>query len=363
MQRTRNRQIMTIALIMASIVGLGVGFAAFSSSLSIKSGVSVSPDSSTFSVKFSSSATAQERNPIEAVTNPETLVAKDGEIDAVDATTISNLSVEFTQPDQTATYTFYARNTGAYLAYLNMIQVGEKTCTPGEGTDADLVAAACDALSVSVRVGTNTVTETESITNHTLAAGSSEEVIVTLEYAKDGARADGPFTVTFGDISLTYATTAESQDIPEVYIGWDQSCKLISGTVYEVGSKYTCKFMGDFDNETEVDFYMLQSDLDAGMVYLITVETFGSGMTQYEAQISAEADFLMEYRLNGESFSLPTYGQLYAVDNSETLPSWLHGEYWLASEGGEDVYSVFGDTISSDHSSAGARFVYNLSTI
>ncbi|MBE6152338.1 MAG: hypothetical protein E7165_03390 [Firmicutes bacterium] len=377
MQRTRNRQIMTIALIMASIVGLGVGFAAFSSSLSIKSGVSVSPDSSTFSVKFSSSATAQERNPIEAVTNPETLVAKDGEIDAVDATTISNLSVEFTQPDQTATYTFYARNTGAYLAYLNMIQVGEKTCTPGDGADADLVAAACEALSVSVSVGTNSVTKTESITNHTLAAGSSEEVIVTLEYAKDGARADGAFTVSFGDISLTYSSSTSNSGNTIIEGEFDtffKTCTLLDGGIYEVGSKYLCQF----DNAA-VEFYLLSHEKQEDeygyghSTVLIAAENVVDNISYYDAmslldETNGDSSIQGMWGVNGGAEShhiyMPTLDDLNSVSTNGYVPSWAQGYYWLESENEiVDVVrdaEIFGSAAYRDETDYGVRPVLNL---
>ncbi|MBQ9071584.1 MAG: hypothetical protein IJY25_00295, partial [Bacilli bacterium] len=61
--KDRNKKlIIMIALI--AVVGVSIGFAAFSSSLLIKSSLSVDPDSSTFSVVFSSSSTALETNAI-----------------------------------------------------------------------------------------------------------------------------------------------------------------------------------------------------------------------------------------------------------------------------------------------------------
>ena len=368
MEKERGSKVIAIIALCIGIVGLSLGFAAFSSNLVIEPSANVTPDSSSFKVVFSKVATSEQAGTLSPILGNGASATINNTSN--DTPTISNLKANFVSPGETTKYEFYAYNAGEYQSYLTNITFNNvtgteltKTCTPESGTTKALVDAACEGITMYINIDGLLADATMNTSGHSIDQAKAHKVVITINYDSNAARADGPFTVTFGDISLTYATTAESQDIPEVYIGWDQSCKLISGTVYEVGSKYTCKFMGDFDNETEVDFYMLQSDLDAGMVYLITVETFGSGMTQYEAQISAEADFLMEYRLNGESFSLPTYGQLYAVDNSETLPSWLHGEYWLASEGGEDVYSVFGDTISSDHSSAGARFVYNLSTI
>ena len=45
-----------------------------------------------------------------------------------------------------------------------------------------------------------------SITGHTLAKASGELVTVTLEYEAGADRADGDFTVAFGDITLNYSS-------------------------------------------------------------------------------------------------------------------------------------------------------------
>ncbi|MBE6151913.1 MAG: hypothetical protein E7165_01200 [Firmicutes bacterium] len=355
MVKTRNKQIMTIAIIMVAIVGLGVGFAAFSSSLNIKSGVSVSPDSSTFSVKFSSSATAQATDDIAAVAEPSTLSTTKGKIDTVDATTIGNLSAEFTAPGQSVTYTFYARNTGAYLAYLDMIRVGQKKCTAGEDTDASLVAAACEAMSISVQVGAmDPVTRTTDITNHTLAAGSSETVVVTLTYAENGARADGPFTVTFGDVSLTYTTTENGGNtITDVTFGID--CTLLSGSSYAVGSKYLCQF----DNES-VEFYVLESieapeeDKEFYSYTMKFITTKEAELNGEELSVDGMDYSIYTYEIGTEwgidesniynLLSVPKYEELYAVNNSDTLPTWLHGDYWIVSQNG-DAYNVIDDSL------------------
>ena len=173
--------------------------------------------------------------------------------------------------------------------------------------------------------------------------------------------------ITVGNYDVTYnaegkTVVSEKEAIVQT-IGYDQSCKLISGTVYEVGSKYTCKFMGDFDEEKELDFYLLEEDYEFGAVNLISADTFGDNtMTLHEAQIYAESDFAMHQGVSGY-FSLPTYDQVYGVNNSETLPSWLRGNYWLALGDGVNVYAVSGDTIIVEPESAGVRVVYNLSLV
>ena len=83
-----------------------------------------------------------------------------------------------------------------------------KVCTPGTGTTATLVTAACEDITLSIKVGDEAVTtgSVTSITNHSLAINANDPITVTIEYATGGHRADGDFTVAFGDITLTYSS-------------------------------------------------------------------------------------------------------------------------------------------------------------
>lgn len=60
---------------------------------------------------------------------------------------------------------------------------------------------------MSVNVNGIQVQETkEHITENVLTQGSYALVTVTLKYESNGARADGPFSVSFGDLSFDYST-------------------------------------------------------------------------------------------------------------------------------------------------------------
>ena len=240
-RRIRKQQYITLSIIAVAVLTLSIGFAAYSSILNIKPSVTVNPDSSNFSVIFSSNgtdtATTQTVNPSSS-TYGESATITNGA-----SPTISNLKAKFTSPGQSVSYTFYAKNTGSYLAYLNYITyLGEKVCTPKTGTDATLVANACEGISVSVKVGNDeaVTASTSLITNHTLGIGNSEQVVVTINYAQNAARADGDFDVTFGDISLTYSTISnfvQEEEVTQVYkpqyyyIGYDWN-----GTVGETAA-------------------------------------------------------------------------------------------------------------------------------
>ena len=214
MEKNRGTKVIAIVALLVGVVGLSLGFAAFSNNLTISSSAEVRPDSSAFNVDFSSSNSAVETNPVVATVSDATEVtATNATIDNTTNPTITNLKATFTEPGQSATYSFYAYNAGQYVAYLNSIIYGNvsgeatnKVCTAKTGTTQALVDSACNGISVSVKVGSEAVTtgSVATISGHSLAKDSAEQVVVTISYASESAIADGDFDVAFGDITLTY---------------------------------------------------------------------------------------------------------------------------------------------------------------
>ena len=212
MNDNKGYKIIAVVALIIGVVGVTLGYAAFSSTLTISSTAEVTPDPSNFNVDFSSSSSAVQANDIVATLNPNNVTgfeAEDAHIDNTTDPTITNLHATFTEPGQTATYSFYAYNAGEYIAYLNSIVFsGTKTCTAVTGTTQTLVDSACNGISLSVQVGSESATTTSvaTITGHSLAIGAAEPVVVTITYAANSAIADGDFNVTFPDIVLTYAS-------------------------------------------------------------------------------------------------------------------------------------------------------------
>jgi hypothetical protein len=215
MEKNRKIQVIAIAALVVGVVGLTIGFAAFSNVLTIKSSANVSPDASSFNVDFSSSSTEVLTDEIVPTVTPDTLVATNATIDNSNSPTISNLKATFTEPGQKAVYTFYAYNKGELDAYLKSIvyanvsgQTSTKICTAGTGTTDELVQKACSGISVKVKVGSESETNSgiASISNHKLVKKTSELVTVTIEYQEGSEVADGDFTVSFGDITLNYSS-------------------------------------------------------------------------------------------------------------------------------------------------------------
>ena len=214
MEKDKTSKIIAIIALLIAVVGLSVGFASFSTTLKISSSANVTPNSDTFKVVFSSNGTTLTEGKVTGVASSGA-TASDATINnALANPTISGLSATFTEPGQNVVYTFYAHNNGEYDAYLKSVtyenvvnEAKTKICTAESGTTEALVATACDAISVKVNVGsTNTTASKANITGHSLLKKAFEEVTVTIEYAADGGRADGDFSVAFGDISLVYSS-------------------------------------------------------------------------------------------------------------------------------------------------------------
>ena len=204
MEHNRKQKLLMILALVLGITSLSIGFAAFSTTLNISSSASVSPNSDTFSVLFSSSGTLQATDKIIPYKDSNLASA---EAATISGTTISGLKANFTRPGQSVSYTFYAHNASSYIAYLRNVTFGMgKTCTPGTGTTASLVEAACDDIKIYVEVNGIPYTEDTVVGGHSLAIDGYETVTVYMRYRSFGAKADGDFTVSFDDISLIYST-------------------------------------------------------------------------------------------------------------------------------------------------------------
>lgn len=219
----RNVKIIAIAALLVAVVGVSVGFAAFSRTLTIQSGATVSPTDD-FDVVFSkSNSSVVTDGGVEASSKTPTTLTTSTAIIANDDSAgpkISNLHATFTQPGQSATYTFYAYNDSSYDAYLtNMIFTAAATkCTAATGSSVttSLMNAACNDISVKVTVGTDTntanVAASKTVSSHSLAAGAGELITVVISYdtVTGQTLADGAFDVDLGTIQLKYKTVDQA---------------------------------------------------------------------------------------------------------------------------------------------------------
>ena len=217
MDKHKNSKILAAFALIVGVAGLSFGFASYTNTLTIRSSAEVKPDGSKFNVDFSSSSTAVETDEIVPTLNKtvEGFTATKGVIDNSSEPTLKNIKVIFTEPGQSATYSFNAYNAGEYDAFLKSIvfknvsgESSAKVCTAGSETTQALVDSACNDISISIKVGDEAaVTGSKApITGHTLVKTDSEPVVVTISYAENGHLADGEFTIDFGDITLLYSS-------------------------------------------------------------------------------------------------------------------------------------------------------------
>ena len=221
MEKDRSTKIMSILAVVIGVLALSIGFSTYSQSLTISSSAEVSPNND-FKMEFSTREDSISTEPLEPVVT--------GTADGASATNatidtdqnnllIKNLHAVFTKPNQKAVYTFYSKNTGKYLAYLNSVafanvngETSPKKCTAKSTTGDDAVTpelmnSACDDIRVTVSAGGTLFTESvASITNHMVAIDGSEEIVVTIEYLDTNNITDGPFDISFGNITLAYSS-------------------------------------------------------------------------------------------------------------------------------------------------------------
>ena len=229
MEKDRRARVVAIAALLVGVVGLSLGFAAFTNTLTIKSSAEVTVDDDTFNVDFSKQSASVVDGTLAGTPNPATNgpTAADATIDnsTAGAPKITGLKATFTEPGQKVTYSFYTKNAGALKAYLTNVNFANatggsanKVCTAKTGTDQTLVNSACNGITLKLTLGSEDFTATTArasfatATAHDLekngTSPDSEAVTVEIAYAAGSAQADGDFDVAFGDITLNYSSVA-----------------------------------------------------------------------------------------------------------------------------------------------------------
>ena len=220
-----TKRISALAIVV-SVLGLSLGFAAFSNTLTIKSEALVQPNKNLFNIDFvgdsGGSVAPVIDNTVPGATATNATIGSDANGNSV----IENIKATFTKPGQSVSYTFNTSNSGSFKAYLKSISFSNaslgdsfKLCskvtegkeTSEQATDA-LVASACSGINLTLTLGSENFTDDAVRTGfavptaHDLDVSASEQVVVTITYAANSAQADGEFTVKFGDITLLYSS-------------------------------------------------------------------------------------------------------------------------------------------------------------
>ena len=237
MEKDRSFKLMAVVALGVAVIGLSLGFAAFSSTLTIEpsavvipednmriifSNVNGAPSSTTIQGTMNSAMDeARTRMAGEGLTDPNLPAAADATIDNTNlkAPKITNLKATFTAPGQSVSYTFYVYNQMTYQAYLRAItfDTSKYSCQPGTGTNTTVASTVCQSIQVDVSVnetatanvkGNGSVTKNEfsATTAHALAGTTGEQVVVTISYPVGSPDTNGDVTVRLPDVQLTYSS-------------------------------------------------------------------------------------------------------------------------------------------------------------
>ena len=171
----KEMKILVVAALIISIVAIGIGFAAFSETLTINGNASV--QTSSWKVKFSELSKAATTGTATEVTAP-----------TLSDTTIETYNVTFKTPGDSVSYNIKVSNTGTYNAKITTATIPTPTCTGAVGqatadTDATKV---CDKLTYTLVYGDDDTTAAGQAVavGDTLKAGETRPMVLTLKYAE-----------------------------------------------------------------------------------------------------------------------------------------------------------------------------------
>lgn len=169
MRRSRKTKLITMIALVIAIVGMTIGFAAFSSTLTISSSATVTPnddqlnlkiygytEETTDNVAFISYYNDSEKSNSYIFKNQIDGNAT-GTIATIDNDkfVIKDISANFKTPGVEVSYTFAIKNEGAYDVYINLDELSQqitKTCTAGEETSETLVNGACQDIKIVLSI-------------------------------------------------------------------------------------------------------------------------------------------------------------------------------------------------------------------
>ena len=170
----REMKILVVAALIISIVAIGIGFAAFSETLTINGNASV--QTSSWKVKFSELGSATLTGTAAEVTKP-----------TLSDTTIGTYNATFKTPGDSISYKIKVSNTGSYNAKITTATISVPTCTgkSGESTAEADAGKVCDKLTYTLVYDTDdTKSAGQAVqVGDTLNAGETRPMVLTLKYA------------------------------------------------------------------------------------------------------------------------------------------------------------------------------------
>ena len=205
MEKNKTFKILAIVGLVVAVVGLAIGFAAFSATLNINTfnATATKGDETTNFVSKLGFANDAECTPTGSAT------ATAG---TATGTTWNGITATFTKPGESITCTATVKNESAYIAYLtglSTVDSAKITCS-GSAQNKDAV---CSAMSANLTLSDSTLAISSSAVTPTLGTNSqlaattgTETATLVLTYAEGGAIPDADVTVTIPTIQTVFAT-------------------------------------------------------------------------------------------------------------------------------------------------------------
>ena len=155
--QNNNRYSKYVALValLISIVGVTLGFAAYSNTVQIKASADVAAPGAQYPGQLSVDPDEQQDGTVTPTVDGATAdqaTLTDNEI--------RNIKVHFTAPDQSAEYAFYAVNPTTFTSYLNSVVFGTKSCSASltDPNPATQYSDACEDINMRIFVDSNEYT-------------------------------------------------------------------------------------------------------------------------------------------------------------------------------------------------------------
>ncbi len=243
MMERNNGKIIAIVALVVAVIGLSLGFAAFSTSLQISTAANVSTGTGNWNVGFSADGTTI-ADLTTATTKAATTSGNPGVLDITKYTISQNTNATLsTTFGSKVEYDFYVKNAGTATAYLDAVNFDNITvhCANPTATSSNWIEGSSNAGTLSSGANTSTITDTDcakmfgvtlelhsttysatqtGITGKSIAGGANTPAKLTVSYLGTSggngeadtiaATLDGDIVVSIGTIAVEYKSTPNS---------------------------------------------------------------------------------------------------------------------------------------------------------
>ena len=205
MEKNKTFKILAIVGLVVAVVGLAIGFAAFSATLNIST--------------FNATAKAGDADAVFAnlVTfqNDATCTVSEGSTATATAGTAtghtwSGITATFTKPGDVITCTATVKNASAYIAYVYEITSNDQKITCSGS--AQNISSICSNVTLNTTLSTEGLTVTSAnsnwhhITTSNIPAGNTDTVTTTITYAESAPIPDADVTISIPAINYIFNT-------------------------------------------------------------------------------------------------------------------------------------------------------------